>query len=134
MASGTIKLEELYGTWRLVASTAVDAAGNNLPPPYGPQPMGRLVLREDGRMMAVLVDGRLQMPDGMKREYGSYCGSFRVEGNVLITTVDAAAVTGRLGGEQVRGVEFRKGQLVLIPPRRADGVQREIFWDREGPA
>jgi hypothetical protein len=134
MASETIRPEQVYGTWRLVASSAVDAAGRTVAPPYGPKPMGRLVLNEEGRMMAVLVDGRPRLPEGEARIYGSYCGNYRLEGNTLITTVDAAAIGERLGGEQVRKVEFRNGQLVLIPPRRANGEQREIFWEREGPA
>jgi Lipocalin-like domain len=129
-----ITLEQLYGTWRLVTSTAVDANGKKLPPPYGPKPMGRLVLNADGRMMAVLCDGRPGLPKGTKRAYGSYCGNYRVEDNTLITTVDAAAVTDRIGGEQIRKLALRSGQLVLIPPRRPDGEQREIFWEREGPA
>jgi hypothetical protein len=134
MPNETIAPTQLHGTWRLVASRAVDANGHELPPPYGPAPMGRLVLNEDGRMMAVLCDGRPVLPKGTSRAYGSYCGNYRVQGDTLITTVDAAAVTDRIGGEQIRKLAFRDGQLVLLPPRRADGEQREIFWEREGPA
>jgi hypothetical protein len=133
MASETIGPEQVLGTWRLVASTAVDAAGRELPAPYGPRPMGRLVLDAAGRMMAVLCDGRPAMADGETRAYGSYCGNFRVEKNTLITTVDAAAVSERIGGQQIRKLEFRDGLLVLIPPRRPDGEQRELFWERDGP-
>ena len=129
----TIRAEQVYGTWRLVASTAVDAGGRPVRPPYGPRPMGRLVLDEAGRMMAVLCDGRPAMPEGEKRAYGSYCGNYRVENNTLITTVDAAAVAGRIGGRQLRKLEFRDGRLVLIPPPRPNGEQRELFWERDGP-
>jgi hypothetical protein len=133
LISATIGPAQLLGTWRLVASTAVDAAGRELPAPYGPRPMGRLVLDAAGRMMAVLCDGRPAMPDGENRAYGSYCGNFQVEENTLITTVDAAAETGRIGGRQIRKLEFRDGFLVLIPPPRPDGEQRELFWERDGP-
>ena len=57
-----------------------------------------------------------------------------MQNNTLITTVDAAAVGDRIGGQQIRKLEFRDGKLVLIPPRRADGEQRELFWECEGPA
>jgi hypothetical protein len=129
MASETIRPEQLHGTWRLVAAKAVDAEGRDIRLPYGPAPMGRLVFEDSGRMMAVLCDGRVSIPDGETRSYSSYCGNYRVENNVLTTTVDAAALTDRIGGKQVRKLEFRNGQLVLIPPRRADGEQRELFWE-----
>ena len=133
LRSQPITSEELYGTWRLVRATAVDAQGRALPPPYGPSPMGRLVLNRDGRMMAVLCDGRTALPEGEKRAYASYCGNFRVQDNQLVTTVDAAALTERIGGQQVRRLEMRGQQLVLIPPRRSDGAQRELFWELDGP-
>ena len=134
MTIDAIRPEQLLGTWRLIASTAIDAAGRVMAPPYGPKPMGRLVLNADGRMMAVLADGRPALPDGEARAYGSYCGNFRVEDNTLITTVDAAAEADRIGGEQRRRLELRDGRLVLIPPRRRDGEQRELVWELDGPA
>jgi hypothetical protein len=95
--------------------------------------MGRLVLDAAGRMMAVLCDGRPTMPAGETRAYGSYCGNYRVENNTLITTVDAAAIAERIGGQQIRTLAFRDGLLVLIPPRQPNGEQRELFWQHDGP-
>ncbi len=134
MAAETISPEQVQGTWRLISATAVDADGRSVRPPYGPIPMGRLILSEAGRMMAVICDGRPSIPGGEKRAYASYCGNFRIEGDRLITRVDAAAVTERIGGEQIRKVEFRNDHLVLIPPRRSDGEQRELMWKLDGPA
>ena len=85
-------------------------------------------------MMAVICDGRTTLPKDEKRAYASYCGNFRVEADTLITIVDAAAIIGRLGSEQRRGLEFREGHLVLIPPPRPDGERRELFWRLDGPA
>jgi hypothetical protein len=96
--------------------------------------MGRLVLTSAGRMMAVLCDGRMSVPAGETRAYSSYCGNFTVENNTLTTTVDAAAIPERIGSREVRTLEFRDGHLVLIPPRRADGEQRELYWQLETPA
>jgi hypothetical protein len=84
-------------------------------------------------MMAVLCDGSTTLPEGEKRAYASYCGNFRVEDDRLITTVDAAALAERIGSQQVRRVEIRGKQLVLIPPQRTDGTQRELFWELDGP-
>ena len=125
---------DLVGTWMLVEAVAVDADGRPLRPPYGPEPMGRLVLAAGGRMMAVLCDGRKTVPEGETRAYSSYCGNYRIEDGRLITKLDAASLPGRIGSEEVRRLDMRGGRLVLIPPRRKDGEQREIVWERCGPA
>ena len=125
--------DQLYGTWRLVVAKAFDVNGRLLPPPYGPVPMGRIVLNRDGRMMAVLCDGRPSLPFGEVRNYASYCGNFRIENNRLITTVDAADSPDRIGSQQVRRLAFRDGYLVLMPPPSQDGSQRELLWQRDGP-
>jgi hypothetical protein len=134
MGSEQIDPEKLYGTWRLVASQATNAAGGPLPDPWGPAPMGRLVLDRRGRMMSVLCDGRARMPEGESRAYSSYCGNFRLEGDMLITTVDAASDPSRIGREQRRHVDFDGERLVLSPPAGPDGEQRKITWDLEAPA
>lgn len=126
-----IQTSQLIGTWKLIAATATSAAGAPIEQPYGPTPMGRLVLTAEGRMMAVLCDGRPSVPDGKKRAYSSYCGNFRVEDNTLITIVDAAAIVERVGSQQRRKLTLRGDKLVLAPPPRADGEQRELIWERE---
>ncbi len=132
--TSVVDTKQLIGTWHLVSAVAMAEDGRPLPPPYGPEPMGRLVLSASGRMMAVICDGRAVLPEGEKRAYASYCGNFRVENDTLITIVDAAAIPERLGSEQRRKLEFRDGHLVLIPPPRRDGERRELFWMLVGPA
>lgn len=105
-----------------------------MPPPYGGEKaMGRIVLNADGRMMAVLIDGRLELPDGVAREYTSYCGSYTFDGRQLITRVDAASDPARLGTDQVRDVYFEGELMVLRPPVRSyngKDEQRVIHWRR----
>jgi hypothetical protein len=133
MNSETIAPERLYGTWKLVAAKAVNGQGEPIGSVWGPVPMGRLVLTSGGRMMAVLCDGRNALPEGQKRAYSSYCGNYRIEGDTLITSVDAASVPARIGGEQRRRLALRNGQLILMPPAEANGEQRELFWEYCGP-
>lgn len=134
MATDPIDPDRLYGTWRLIGSSAVDAAGKPIRDPWGPVPMGRLVLDRSGRMMAILCDGRTSLPEGEDRLYSSYCGNFQLNGDILTTTVDAASDPSRIGSAQRRRVAFRGDLLILTPPSRPDGEQREIVWELEAPA
>ena len=124
---------DAVGVWKLVGGTMSDPAGKPVGVPFGPRGMGLLTLTADGRMMAVLIDGRAKLPDGAKREYSSYCGNYTFDGSTLITTVDASADPARVGGQQVRKVRFEGGCMILVPPaREVDGVRvdRELAWER----
>jgi hypothetical protein len=124
------------GIWRLVAATAADASGNRKDAPYGPRGMGLVTLTADGRMMAVLVDGRKNLSDGVKRDYSSYCGNYTFDGSTLTTIVDAASDPARMGSAQVRKVRFEGERMILMPPpTEVNGVkvQRELTWERISP-
>ena len=126
-------MTSVTGTWKLVKAVSRDGEGRELPAPYGGQPMGRVILGADGRMMAVICDGRREIPDGGKREYSSYCGNYTFDGTRLVTRVDAAADPARLGTDQVREVRFEDGLMVLRPPLRSYGgvaEQRELHWQK----
>ena len=126
-------MADIVGTWRLVAATARDAAGNPLAVPFGPQGMGRVVFTADGRMIAVLCDGRPELPRGTTRDYSSYCGNYTFDGRTLVTRVDAASDPARIGSDQVRDVRFEGEHMILRPPPRpgAGGPeQRELTWER----
>lgn len=127
----------IIGTWRLARARSEDANGEELPSPYGGDlAMGRVTFNADGRMMAVLCDGRPSLPDGVTREYNSYCGNYRFDGRQLVTIVDAAAAATRLGSEQVRDVSFEGDLMVLRPPRRPYGErveQRTLWWEKIAP-
>jgi Lipocalin-like domain len=125
------------GIWRLASATAIDSNGNRKEVPYGPRGMGLVTLTADGRMMAVLVDGRKNLPDGAKRDYSSYCGNYTFDGSTLTTIVDAASDPARMGSAQVRKVRFDGDKMVLMPPpSEVNGlkVQRELTWERISPA
>ena len=121
------------GVWKLVGSSMTDPGGKSVGVPYGPRGMGLVSLTSDGRMMAVLIDGRAKLPDGAKREYSSYCGNYTFDGSTLITTVDAASDPARLGSQQVRKVRFEGERMILVPPEREEGgvkLHRELAWER----
>ncbi|HEY2874786.1 MAG TPA: lipocalin-like domain-containing protein [Reyranella sp.] len=123
----------VVGVWRLVGGTTTDPSGKELGVPYGPRGMGLVSLTADGRMMAVLVDGRPTLPDGAKRDYSSYCGNYTFDGSTLITTVDAASDPARMASQQVRKVRLDGDRMILIPPDREDSgvmLHRELTWER----
>jgi hypothetical protein len=125
----------IVGTWRLKRTEGHDDAGNALPPPYGPKAMGLVVFQADGRMMAVLFDGRAELAVGEARQFMSYAGNYSFDGTTLSTRVDASSDASRIGGDQVRRVRFEDGDLVLAPPRRLfAGVMQhqELVWERVG--
>ena len=100
-------MRNLIGTWRLVKGESVFEDGTPGPAPYGgPGALGRVTLGEDGRMVAVLCDGRSDIPAGETREYTSYCGRWTFDGATLVTRVDACSDPARMGTDQVRRVAF----------------------------
>jgi hypothetical protein len=123
----------IVGTWRLTGTLGRDDAGNALPPPYGPSAMGLVVFQSDGRMMAVLCDGRAALAAGAPRQFMSYAGNYSFDGTALSTRVDASSDASRVGGDQVRHVRFEDGTMVLAPPRRMFAGQmqlQELRWKR----
>jgi hypothetical protein len=125
----------IVGVWRLKSTMGRNDDGKVLEPPYGPLAMGLVTFQADGRMMAVLCDGRSTL-DGGPRQFMSYAGNYTFDGATLSTRVDASSDAGRIGGDQVRSVRFENGAMVLAPPRRLyAGVMQhqELAWERIGP-
>jgi hypothetical protein len=123
-------MPSIIGTWRLVKAESHDASGNPLPLPYGGKGMGRVTFNDEGRMAAVVVDGRPTLPEGTARDYSSYCGNYTYDGTRLVTRVDAASDPARLGSDQVRGVSFDGDFMVLRPPPRPSGEHRVLTWEK----
>jgi hypothetical protein len=122
----------IVGIWRLTSTIGRDDNGKVLPQPYGPLAMGLVTFQADGRMMAVLCDGRAQL-DGEPRQFMSYAGNYTFDGTTLSTRVDASSDASRIGGDQTRNVRFENGSMVLAPPRRLyAGVMQhqELVWER----
>jgi lipocalin-like protein len=123
----------IVGIWQLKSTIGRDDAGKVLEAPYGPKAMGLVTFQADGRMMAVLCDGRATL-NGEPRQFMSYAGNYTFDGTTLSTRVDASSDASRVGGDQVRTVRFEQnGAMVLAPPRRlyAGLMQhQELVWER----
>ncbi len=126
----------ITGHWRLVSTRAWTADGTPAPETYGPIPLGIVTLTAEGRMLAVLSDGRPTLPPGTKRAYRSYIGAYTFDGTTLHTVVDGADTPDWLGSDQIRAARF-EGRLMILrpPPRMIDGreIHRELAWERLVP-
>lgn len=123
----------LIGVWKLVDITNRDADGNRLRSSYGPRKMGLITFNDDHRMMVVIQDGREKLPSERPREYSSYAGTYRFDGEVLVTRVDCSTIEDRLDTDQVRPARFEGTRLVLTPqPAEIEGVvhYRELTWEK----
>ena len=124
---------DVVGVWRLVGGSVTDETGVNWGKPYGTRGMGLVSLSADGRMMAVLVDGRTEVGVGETREYASYCGTYTFENGILTTTTFAFSDPKRFAAPQIRKARFEGDRLVLVPPvAEKDGrkLTRELVWER----
>ncbi|MCB4824381.1 lipocalin-like domain-containing protein [Roseicella aerolata] len=125
--------ERLIGIWRLVQVTARDPEGRVIPSEFGPAPIGTVQFGEE-RMMAALGDSR-PPAEGETRFWVAYTGTWRFDGQVLSTRVDAAHPPNRIGTDQVRQVRWEGERVVLSPPpRMVQGVMNhlELAWERVG--
>jgi hypothetical protein len=125
-------MNSIIGTWRLVAETAWDGAGQSKPTILGPLAIGLCTYTAAGRMMAVLSDGRRDPIDG-PRAYASYCGTYTFDGSRVVTEVDGASEPSFREAAQIREVRFNGDRIAVRPPvgfRGADDVTREFTWER----
>jgi hypothetical protein len=123
----------LEGGWRLVATQAVDPQGRDVPGPYGPEPVGRLVLTASGRMMGMISDARAMTPAGQGRTFTAYCGRYEATADTLTIEVDGATNPDWIGGRQERRMELGEGRVTLTSPRRPTGELCSFVYEREGP-
>jgi hypothetical protein len=146
--SGTLAAADLIGTWRLRSWTAT--ADDGVEHPMGDPPEGVLVYTADGTMITTIgradrppIDGgdMLAGPDAQRLEaftsFIAYSGTFRVDGDDVVHTVEMSLFPNWIGTEQRRHVslggggrelELSAGPFVL---RGRLSVQR-LRWERVG--
>ena len=137
-----VAADNLIGTWKLISwQVLVD----NEPPQnvFGARPKGFLMLTREGRIMVLTTaeNRRAGMGDAeraaLHKSMLAYSGKYRIEGNDLITVVDASWNEEWNGTEQRR--HFRiEGNKLFIESAPAPSILflgktdlRRIVWERE---
>jgi hypothetical protein len=126
--------DELIGTWKLLGNHHRSPEGAVLDAQFGPDPMGVIRFDANGRMIVVIADARVRLPDGLnQRPFSGYTGRWALNDDVLTTEVDESFLTQYVGSVQRREVVHEDGRLTLVPPPLViDGVThyRELVWEK----
>ena len=138
----------LVASWRLISSEGISTDGT-VTLDQGPEPLGRLILDDAGRMSVHLVnptrrrfasgDFLRPTPEELKEAwdgYFGYFGTYTVEesAGVLTFHVAGAAYPNYIGTDQRRFFVLDGNRLTLrTPPERAGGadITYVIVWERE---
>lgn len=122
----------LVGAWVLVSAKFEMNDGGLADDVFGPEPVGRVVLSEGGRLMAML---------GASPSSGlmTYTGRYRLDGpGRFVTTVDMAWRPDWVGTDQGRNFTIEGDRLFIVSdeqahPARSDRMGRGVLaWVREG--
>jgi hypothetical protein len=131
----------LVGVWELVSVTTRWPDGR-VTEPWGAHPIGRLTYGPDGRMAALLMDGRRNQADGravppeLSTSAASYYGTFVVDtARRVVTHHVAASLRAAESGAIERRYELRDGTLILVAAAMYEGspVTHTLVW-RRAPA
>ena len=159
-----LKAEDLLGTWTLVLWRVDYSDGRESSYPFGHDGGGMIMYTPDGYMSAVLHSSKRgpvstqyvreapdaeralfpagfsprQLDDGRIAEaywsYFHYAGTWRIEGDSVIHTVQHSLNPAMVGTEQVRHVKFEDEFLILSGEEKVPGTDLErlhvVRWKR----
>jgi hypothetical protein len=131
------------GTWRLLSFDYEDQVTRERGPIFGTRPKGRIVLLDNGLMMAILTaEGRPVPKTSEDRVVAfntviAYSGSYTVQSGQLSIDVDISWNEAWTGTVQLRAYRFVDSRLQLISawapsPFEPNRIGRGILeWERE---
>jgi Lipocalin-like domain len=135
--------DRIAGTWRLLSVVYEDVASGERLLPLGAHPVGYQLATPAGRWIAI-VNGEGRTPPTTDAERSAallsmiaYTGRWRVEGDTVVTRVEAAWQPAWVGTDQIRQFTFDGDRLVLAsPPQPHPNLHGKIVrlfvtWERE---
>ena len=115
---------QIHGAWKLVSyDVEVQATGEKFPP-MGKNPAGYVIFTPEARVWFVLTgDGRkpaktAEEKAGLLDTLIAYTGTYRVEGDKWITSVEVAWNPAWVGTEQSRSFKVEGDRLQVLTPWR----------------
>ena len=142
-----MRQHSVIGTWRLVSYEA-RAADGAVSYPLGRDAIGYITYTDDGRMSVAMMSagrtgyassdlrgGTVEEKLAAAETYISYCGSYEVQGDVVVHHVEVAFFPNRVGTSQRRTFEISGDTLRLsTPPMLIAGVEQtgHLLWKRAG--
>jgi len=135
--------DQIVGVWKLVSVMYEDQETKALTAVFGDKPRGCQIATRDGRWLALATPSERVVPltDAERahayRTMIAYSGRYRIDGNKIVTKVDAAWNEAWVGGEQVRYIRFEGDRLhVESPPMPHPNVYGKVVrvivtWQRE---
>src|SRR3954451_18030519 len=137
------QLAQLRGSWRILTCRTLLCDTQEQVEPFGPNPVGSMVLADTGRVMFVFMAPDRQDPQSdadrtrLFDKMTAYTGWVRADGpGRFVTNVDAAWHPGFLGQQQ-RFYELDGDRLRVWTPEQAHPrflgrlVVSEVVWARE---
>lgn len=143
-----VAASDLIGAWRLADWAIEYSDGRPTTYPFGEQPDGQLMYSADGRMSGTICrrerqrmsnENVRQAPMAEKAaafdSYFQYAGTWRIDGDRVIHTVEQSLNPNFVGTHQVRDMDYSGDQLVLSARQRtASGAEmhNKLVWRRVG--
>jgi len=136
-------LSPLVGSWRIVSATVTWSDTRESFEPYGPSPVGYMILDRAGRVMFLFAKADRERPNSEGEKAASfdamvaYTGKVRMRGpGCFVTTVDLAWNPGYCGDQlrmfELDGDQLKVWTLETKQPQFADrSLVAEVNWVRE---
>ena len=119
-------MRSIVGTWALILETAADSAGEPGALLYGGAPVGSATFTAEGRVVAVLTDGRMNgVPE--PRPLTAFCGRYTFDGSRIVMHLDGATTPRMMAEPQVRMAGF-EGDAMILTATASDGSTRSFIW------
>ncbi len=130
------------GTWKLLSYEIVDTVTGDRRLPFGPDPLGRIMLDASGRMMGILTPSCRATPAAVEDKAAAfdamfaYSGHYRLEGDAFVTSVDVAWFQPWVGSEQRRAFRVEGNTMTIVSaPVRSPAFDNPVIgtlvWTRE---
>lgn len=134
------------GTWRLVSMDREVLETNAVSHAFGGHAVGLLTYMSDGRMMVMIVDSTRKPPArptatdaealGLYRSMLAYAGTYRIQGNEIITHVALSWNQTLTGTDQKRFFKLEDNRLTISTPPLVSAFLRNqttvttLVWER----